>query len=210
MVRHRGGGGRDAISLEAWPERCPGHACAFSTLFPCMSMASSPLSPAATSFLNRTEATNVEKLVTRFLQCGVTPAQIGVVTPYEGQRAHVVSVLLRQGTLRQDLYKVGAEEERAGAEEGKRDRGTCRECAVDAGPTLKMTSLVEAGPVEGGACQWAGEHFYTTIIPRLYHCQIRPTMHPGCVPGRKPCRHTYLHTHMHRTAHPRQYWPRPS
>ncbi len=66
-----------------------------------------PLPPlAATSFLNRTEATNVEKIITRFLQCGVTPSQIGVVTPYEGQRAHVVSVLIRQGTLRQDLYKV--------------------------------------------------------------------------------------------------------
>lgn len=33
------------------------------------------------------------------------PSQIGVITPYEGQRAHVVSVLLRQGSLRQDLYK---------------------------------------------------------------------------------------------------------
>lgn len=33
-------------------------------------------------------------------------SQIGVITPYEGQRAHVVSVLMRQGTLRQDLYKV--------------------------------------------------------------------------------------------------------
>ncbi|GAX77331.1 hypothetical protein CEUSTIGMA_g4777.t1 [Chlamydomonas eustigma] len=63
------------------------------------------ISASATSFLNRTEATNVEKIITRFLQCGLTPSQIGVITPYEGQRAHVVSVLLRQGTLRQDLYK---------------------------------------------------------------------------------------------------------
>ena len=65
-----------------------------------------PLPPAATSYLNRTEATNVEKVITRFLQCGVNPSQIGVITPYEGQRAHIMSVLLRQGVLRQDLYKV--------------------------------------------------------------------------------------------------------
>ena len=48
----------------------------------------------------------MEKVLTRFLQCGVNPSQIGVITPYEGQRAHIVSVLLRQGMLRQDLYKV--------------------------------------------------------------------------------------------------------
>ncbi|PNG71053.1 Regulator of nonsense transcripts 1, partial [Tetrabaena socialis] len=30
---------------------------------------------------------------------------IGVITPYEGQRAHVVSVMVRNGTQRQDLYK---------------------------------------------------------------------------------------------------------
>ncbi|PSN49697.1 Regulator of nonsense transcripts 1 [Blattella germanica] len=42
-----------------------------------------------TSYLNRTEASNVEKLTTRFLRCGVKPEQIGVITPYEGQRAYL-------------------------------------------------------------------------------------------------------------------------
>lgn len=60
---------------------------------------------AGTSYLNRTEAAAVEKVVTRFLQNGMSPAQIGVITPYEGQRAHVVSVMVRNGTARQDLYK---------------------------------------------------------------------------------------------------------
>lgn len=50
-----------------------------------------------TSYLNRTEAANVEKLLTRFLQSGVLPNQLGVITPYEGQRAHVVATLLRHG-----------------------------------------------------------------------------------------------------------------
>lgn len=43
-----------------------------------------------TSYLNRTEASTVEKFVTRFLRCGLKPDQIGVITPYEGQRAYIV------------------------------------------------------------------------------------------------------------------------
>lgn len=39
----------------------------------------------------------MEKLLTRFLQSGVLPNQLGVITPYEGQRAHVVATLLRHG-----------------------------------------------------------------------------------------------------------------
>jgi len=39
----------------------------------------------------------VEKLLTRFLQSGVLPNQLGVITPYEGQRAHTVATLLRHG-----------------------------------------------------------------------------------------------------------------
>ncbi|KAG2435081.1 hypothetical protein HXX76_007168 [Chlamydomonas incerta] len=63
------------------------------------------ISASGTSYLNRTEAAAVEKVVTRFLQNGMGPGQIGVITPYEGQRAHVVSVMVRNGTARQDLYK---------------------------------------------------------------------------------------------------------
>lgn len=47
-----------------------------------------------TSYLNRTEASNVEKIVTKFLRAGVKPEQIGLITPYEGQRAYLVSLLL--------------------------------------------------------------------------------------------------------------------
>jgi regulator of nonsense transcripts 1 len=38
------------------------------------------------------------------LKNGITPEQIGVVTPYEGQRAHVVTHMERQGGLRAELY----------------------------------------------------------------------------------------------------------
>ena len=58
-----------------------------------------------TSFLNRTEATSVEKLVTLMLKTGIKPDQIGVITPYEGQRSFVVSHMQKTGTLRAELYR---------------------------------------------------------------------------------------------------------
>eukprot|EP00898_Chlorokybus_atmophyticus_P007745 jgi/Chlat1/7972/Chrsp69S00590 len=63
------------------------------------------MSASGTSFLNRTEAAAVEKAVTTFLRAGVLPAQIGVITPYEGQRAHIVTHMTRHGPLRQQLYR---------------------------------------------------------------------------------------------------------
>lgn len=45
------------------------------------------ISSSGTSYVNRQEATAVEKIVTMFLSYDVKPQQIGVVTPYEGQRA---------------------------------------------------------------------------------------------------------------------------
>ncbi len=58
-----------------------------------------------TSYLNRTEAASVEKIVTLMLKAGVVPDQIGVVTPYEGQRSYVVSHMQKNGPMRSDLYK---------------------------------------------------------------------------------------------------------
>ena len=58
-----------------------------------------------TSFLNRTEAASVEKIVTMYLKNGITPDQIGVITPYEGQRAYLVAYMQRSGSLRPELYK---------------------------------------------------------------------------------------------------------
>ncbi|GLB34623.1 putative AAA domain containing protein [Lyophyllum shimeji] len=63
------------------------------------------ISSSGTSFLNRTEASNVEKIVTKFFKSGVVPAQIGVVTPYEGQRSYIVNYMQFNGSLKKDLYK---------------------------------------------------------------------------------------------------------
>jgi regulator of nonsense transcripts 1 len=70
-----------------------------------MSTGNEEMGNSGTSFLNRTEASAVEKLVTLMLKKGVTPDQIGVVTPYEGQRAFVVSHMQKAGSLRSELYK---------------------------------------------------------------------------------------------------------
>ncbi|XP_067642224.1 regulator of nonsense transcripts 1 homolog isoform X1 [Eurosta solidaginis] len=58
-----------------------------------------------TSYLNRTEAANVEKITTRYLKAGVKPEQIGIITPYEGQRAYLVQYMQYQGSLHSRLYQ---------------------------------------------------------------------------------------------------------
>uniref|UniRef100_A0A646QDS3 DNA helicase n=1 Tax=Hemiscolopendra marginata TaxID=943146 RepID=A0A646QDS3_9MYRI len=58
-----------------------------------------------TSYLNRTEAALVEKITTRFLRSGVKPEQIGIITPYEGQRAYLVQYMQYNGSLHAKLYQ---------------------------------------------------------------------------------------------------------
>lgn len=69
------------------------------------SMGQEEYSASGTSFLNRTEAANVEKLVTQWLKNGINPSQIGVITPYEGQRSYIVSYMQRNGSMRKQLYE---------------------------------------------------------------------------------------------------------
>ncbi|EGE03329.1 hypothetical protein TEQG_02362 [Trichophyton equinum CBS 127.97] len=63
------------------------------------------ISASGTSYLNRTEAANVEKIVTRFFKAGVKPSGIGIITPYEGQRSYVVSSMQLTGTFKKEWYK---------------------------------------------------------------------------------------------------------
>lgn len=63
------------------------------------------ISSSGTSYLNRTEASYVEKIVTHFLRMGVTPAQIGVITPYDGQKKYVTEYMRRAGPLATALYE---------------------------------------------------------------------------------------------------------
>lgn len=63
------------------------------------------ISASGTSYLNRTEASNVEKIITRFFKAGVQPGDIGIITPYEGQRSYVVSSMQTNGSFKKENYK---------------------------------------------------------------------------------------------------------
>lgn len=67
---------------------------------------SEELAGSGTSFLNRAEATVVEKITTQLLKAGVSPTQIGIITPYEGQRSFVVQHMQANASLPIKLYQV--------------------------------------------------------------------------------------------------------
>jgi len=62
------------------------------------------LSSSGTSYLNRAEAVGVEKLVSTLLKNGVGANEIGIITPYEGQRAYILAYLARSGSLKKTSY----------------------------------------------------------------------------------------------------------
>lgn len=68
-------------------------------------MGNEEISASGTSYLNRTEAANVEKAISRFFKAGVKPADIGVITPYEGQRSYIVTTMQNLGQYNKDMYK---------------------------------------------------------------------------------------------------------
>ncbi|KAF3928370.1 hypothetical protein ABW21_db0205604 [Orbilia brochopaga] len=63
------------------------------------------ISASGTSYLNRTEAAACEKIISKFFKAGVSPSQIGIITPYEGQRSYIVSSMQTNGTHKKELYK---------------------------------------------------------------------------------------------------------
>lgn len=63
------------------------------------------LSSTGTSYVNRTEASNLEKIVSVLISRGLSASQIGIITPYEGQRAYITSYMHNLGTLSSSLYQ---------------------------------------------------------------------------------------------------------
>lgn len=63
------------------------------------------VSASGTSYLNRTEASNVEKIVTQFMRTGIQASQLGIITPYEGQRAFITAYMLSFGSLGPSHYR---------------------------------------------------------------------------------------------------------
>ena len=64
------------------------------------------LSGSGTSYLNRREAAVISLFVNKLLTLGVLPSEMGVITPYEGQRGYISNFLVRNGTLPSDVYKA--------------------------------------------------------------------------------------------------------
>jgi regulator of nonsense transcripts 1 len=69
------------------------------------SLGQEEISSSGTSYLNRTEASMVEKIATKFIKAGIKPEQIGIITPYEGQRAYLVQYMQYSGSLNQKIYQ---------------------------------------------------------------------------------------------------------
>lgn len=66
---------------------------------------SEELASTGTSFLNRVEANNVEKIITKLLKLNVSPSQIGVITPYQGQRSYIMQIMAMSGNIRREIYE---------------------------------------------------------------------------------------------------------
>lgn len=62
------------------------------------------ISANGTSYLNRIEAMNCERAITKLFKDGVKPEQIGVITPYEGQRTFILQYMQMNGFMDKDLY----------------------------------------------------------------------------------------------------------
>eukprot|EP00919_Chromeraceae_sp_WS-2016_P027225 GHVR01064710.1.p1 GENE.GHVR01064710.1~~GHVR01064710.1.p1 ORF type:complete len:243 (-),score=0.04 GHVR01064710.1:1881-2609(-) len=57
------------------------------------------LSASGTSYLNRTEAVAVDKIVFYLERAGISAKEIGIITPYKGQRAYIINYLQKNGQI---------------------------------------------------------------------------------------------------------------
>jgi regulator of nonsense transcripts 1 len=67
---------------------------------------SEELASTGISYLNLVEAETVEKIVTKLLKSSVHPSQIGIITPYQGQRAFIMQMMIMNGHMKKELYEA--------------------------------------------------------------------------------------------------------
>lgn len=56
------------------------------------------------SYMNLKEAQKCERVVTRFLEQGISPTQIGIITTYQGQRIYLIQHMSKYGPMHENLY----------------------------------------------------------------------------------------------------------
>lgn len=64
------------------------------------------ISSSGTSYLNRQETALIEDIVYRLIKAKVKPEQIGIITPYKGQRFYIGDYLSKNGRLNHALYRT--------------------------------------------------------------------------------------------------------
>jgi len=63
------------------------------------------ISNSGTSYINTFEATIVSQIVTQMCNAGVDPSQIGIISPYSGQKFYLQNFLQSMATLPSDFYQ---------------------------------------------------------------------------------------------------------
>ena len=61
--------------------------------------------PSAVSYMNREEASAVAKIVTKLIKSCITSSQIGIITPYQGQRALIHDTLYSNESLDKSVFE---------------------------------------------------------------------------------------------------------
>uniref|UniRef100_A0AC35U0H2 Helicase ATP-binding domain-containing protein n=1 Tax=Rhabditophanes sp. KR3021 TaxID=114890 RepID=A0AC35U0H2_9BILA len=63
------------------------------------------ISSNGTSYINRTEAINVEIMASTLINAGILPNQIGIITPYAGQSIYLARQMSSSGSLNSKVYE---------------------------------------------------------------------------------------------------------
>ena len=107
--------------------------------------------------------------MTRFLRSGIKSDQIGIITPYEGQRAYQVQYMQYSGSLNKKLYQVNARSTLS------LHRSVPLPHPVDGGHCCLYRHLVQLLPF----CLWVRWHHMGQVVPSTWG-RLSPPHGAGC------------------------------